>query len=95
MIQFFQRRLKAQNSKSTDCNSCKESANPKNDHYSLLKAGVDFVRGDFAEDSLKAERLAICKGCEYLFKGSNCKLCGCFVHIKAGLANASCDIHKW
>jgi len=95
MIQFFQRRLKVNQRNLTNCRSCSETKTSKTDRYTLLNAGIDFVRGDYAEDSVKAERLAVCKSCEYLFKGSNCKLCGCFVHIKAGLANASCDIHKW
>ena len=58
-------------------------------------AAVDTLKGDFASDTVRAERLEICKKCEYLALGSNCKLCGCFVHLKARYAEASCDINKW
>jgi hypothetical protein len=67
----------------------------KQEKYTLLDAAFDSLRGDFASDELRNSRLAICKGCEYLVMGSNCRLCGCFVHLKARYAAASCDIHKW
>ena len=42
------------------------------------------------------ERFSICKGCEFLFKPTNnCKKCGCFMHLKARLANQKCPIDKW
>ncbi len=74
----------------TTCGDC-----AKRVKYTLLNAAADTLRGDFATDAVRAERLEVCKKCEYLAMGSNCKLCGCFVHLKARYAAASCDINKW
>lgn len=74
----------------TSCGDC-----ARREKYTLLNAAADTLRGDFATDEVRAERLEICKKCEYLAMGSNCKLCGCFVHLKARYAAASCDINKW
>lgn len=88
MLALFARLLRAQ--PGTGCTDC-----AKREKYGLLNAAADTLRGDFATDAVRDSRLAICKSCEYLAMGSNCKLCGCFVHLKARYAAASCDIHKW
>ncbi|GAB4424227.1 MAG: hypothetical protein OHK0011_04700 [Turneriella sp.] len=88
MLSFFTRLLNAQ--PNTGCAEC-----AKRGKYTLLNAAADTLRGDFASDAVRDSRLAICKSCEYLVMGSNCRLCGCFVHLKARYAAASCDIHKW
>lgn len=72
------------------CDDC-----AKREKYTLLNAAADTLKGDFATESVRSGRLEICKKCEYLAMGSNCKLCGCFVHIKARYAAASCDINRW
>lgn len=80
-----------------DCTNRQKAALPsgKREKYTLLNAAADTLRGDFATDAVRTQRLEVCKKCEYLALGSNCKLCGCFVHIKAGYAGASCDINRW
>ncbi len=40
------------------------------------------------------ERLEICKKCEHYSIG-RCKLCNCFMHIKARLAASKCRLNKW
>ncbi len=74
----------------TSCGDC-----AKREKYTLLNAAADTLRGDFADDAVRRERLEVCKKCEYLALGSTCKLCGCFVHLKARYAAASCDINRW
>lgn len=84
--------------KDTTCGDC-----AKRERYTLLNAAADTIRGDFATPEVKAARLETCSACDYLAKGSaktvtradRCKLCGCFVHLKASYAQASCDINKW
>lgn len=76
--------------KDTGCGDCN-----KREKYTLLNAAADTLKGDFATEALRTERLEICKKCEYLALGSNCKLCGCFVHLKARYQAASCDINRW
>lgn len=41
-------------------------------------------------------RIEICKTCEYFNPvSSRCKICGCFMKIKARLDAAKCDKDKW
>lgn len=88
MLNFVNRLLKP--APNTTCGDC--AAKEK---YTLLNAAVDTLRGDYATDEVRAERMATCKQCEYLALGSNCKLCGCFVHLKTRYTTASCDINRW
>ena len=49
-----------------------------------------------ADDSDRAARMEICKGCEHLFPLTNqCKQCGCFLYSKTYLASSTCPIGKW
>lgn len=49
-----------------------------------------------APTGIAADRLTICLGCEHLFHPTNtCKKCGCFVHAKTKLTNATCPVGKW
>ena len=42
------------------------------------------------------ERLNICKGCNYYFKPTgSCKVCKCFMRIKASIASQSCPYKYW
>ena len=60
--------------------------------------------GEEASESLRSRRLHLCRGvagdgsdaCEHLaWPGLNCKLCGCFVDIKATFARFHCPANKW
>ena len=47
-------------------------------------------------DDLAQERFEICKACPKLIKAtSQCKECGCIMHLKTKLPNASCPLGKW
>lgn len=47
-------------------------------------------------EEISAERFAICKACDLLYKPTHtCKKCGCFMLAKTQLARASCPIGKW
>lgn len=39
-------------------------------------------------------RLAICRVCEH-FENNHCKVCSCFMPVKAALATSSCPLGKW
>jgi hypothetical protein len=76
------------------------------DYPSILKQGKNLVnflsdvashQGPmFVSDEVKAQRLNICKSCEYYdAKQIRCKHCGCFLEHKASFALDSCPIHKW
>jgi hypothetical protein len=48
------------------------------------------------EDSIKDERMAICRECPFLIKiTGQCSKCGCFMEAKTRLPNASCPEGKW
>jgi hypothetical protein len=40
-------------------------------------------------------RIRTCKGCRFLINQKRCKLCGCWVAAKAGLAAEKCPDNKW
>ena len=47
-------------------------------------------------EEIANERFEICKACPQLIKLTNqCKKCGCLMHAKTKLPNASCPIGKW
>ena len=46
--------------------------------------------------TISEERFSICQQCPKLNKTTNiCVECGCFMHLKTKLPNASCPIEKW
>jgi hypothetical protein len=47
------------------------------------------------ENTIQAERMAICKACPKLLPTGNCSECGCFMSQKTKLPNAECPLHKW
>jgi hypothetical protein len=47
------------------------------------------------QESMAAERYAICNACPSLLPTGSCKECGCFMSAKVKLPNASCPLHKW
>lgn len=50
----------------------------------------------FVTDEVKAQRLTICKSCDYYDASQvRCKSCGCFLLTKASFALDSCPLHKW
>ena len=47
------------------------------------------------QETIAAERLAICKACPKLLMTGQCSECGCFMAAKVKLPNAECPLHKW
>lgn len=41
------------------------------------------------------KRRSICQSCDLLFGSGRCKVCGCFMQIKATWAEQKCPIGKW
>jgi hypothetical protein len=65
----------------------------------LRTIALDLLKGKLpaaAAEDLTKERLKICAQCEYFGKLANqCKLCGCFMDVKARLLEAECPMEKW
>jgi hypothetical protein len=50
----------------------------------------------FAPDKVYKKRIAICKKCDFYFKPTgNCKMCGCFMKIKARISMMDCPKQYW
>lgn len=49
----------------------------------------------FATTETIEKRIELCMACEHLKNNSRCKLCGCWVRLKARIDIAHCPIDKW
>ena len=50
----------------------------------------------FTNKETYKERLDICRGCDEYFKPTgNCKICGCFMRIKASISVMECPNEYW
>lgn len=47
-----------------------------------------------ADEALYEERLGICKECDLLLEGM-CRICGCYVELRAVVAKNICPRKKW
>lgn len=47
------------------------------------------------DEEVRTTRLAFCEKCPSLLISKQCKECGCFMPIKAGLFHATCPLGKW
>lgn len=65
----------------------------------LRKIATDLLKGKLpasASQDLVKERLKLCEQCEYFARMSRqCRLCGCFMDLKANLLEAECPTDKW
>jgi hypothetical protein len=49
-----------------------------------------------SDKELIEKRLEICNQCEWLHKRlQKCRKCGCFMHLKSTLKQATCPLGKW
>ena len=59
---------------------------------------LDFFRKgtNYADKAVQDERYAVCTECPMFIPISKqCAKCGCFMHLKVKLLDASCPIDKW
>ena len=50
----------------------------------------------FVKENIYKDRINICKGCTYYFKlTGSCRVCKCFMKIKARIAPMSCPKGYW
>ena len=47
-----------------------------------------------ADEALYEERLAVCKECDLLLEGM-CRICGCYVELRAAIEKNACPWKKW
>lgn len=81
------------------CKSCLENVDTKRN---ILKAQIDDAiealsknkNIKFVSDEVYEFRLLQCRDCDYLEFGTTCLKCGCFVQIRAKLADSGCPLSK-
>tara|TARA_R110000824_G_scaffold107747_2_gene254268 strand:+ start:5694 stop:6119 length:426 start_codon:yes stop_codon:yes gene_type:complete len=50
----------------------------------------------FVPDKVYKKRIAVCKKCDYYFSPTgSCKICGCFMKIKARISQQHCPKYYW
>lgn len=81
------------------CKSCTENVYTKrNISQEQIDDAIDKLarnkRIEFVSDEVYEFRLMQCKDCDYLELGTTCLKCGCFVQIRAKLADAGCPLSK-
>lgn len=63
--------------------------------FGILTTNVDMNKF-FVPNEIYEDRITICKSCDYYFKlTGNCKVCLCFMKVKARLAPMECPKKYW
>lgn len=77
------------------CKRCLLMQYPDAEYFKDLYGYIESLDNDIkVEDSEYNRRLDICIECDNYIKGM-CKICGCFVELRAVIAENECaDIHK-
>jgi hypothetical protein len=59
--------------------------------WDMLNPNTEYVEKQEAE-----KRMDICKACPFLIKATTqCQKCGCIMHLKTKLKNATCPVGNW
>ncbi len=67
----------------------------KEEYFRSLREYIANLDPDIkADEALYEERLAVCKECDLLLEGM-CRICGCYVELRAVVAKNICPRKKW
>lgn len=67
----------------------------KEEYFRSLREYIANLDSDIkADEALYEERLAVCKECDLLLEGM-CRICGCYVELRAVVAKNICPRKKW
>lgn len=67
----------------------------KEEYFRSLREYIANVDPEIkADEALYEERLGICKECDLLLEGM-CRICGCYVELRAVVAKNICPRKKW
>ena len=67
----------------------------KEEYFLSLREYIANLDPDIkADEALYEERLAVCKECDLLLEGM-CRICGCYVELRAVVAKNICPRKKW
>lgn len=71
-----------------------EEIDPEAYERDIRRILVHMEPGEKAAEPDIRRRLAVCRECDYLSKGT-CNACGCFVELRAALRDGKCPYRKW
>ena len=87
--------MQEENNSQKRCLKCLLREMSQEAYMENLYSYIDRLDEDIkADKALYEERLSVCKECDYLTDGM-CRACGCFVELRAVIANNSCSYGKW
>lgn len=69
-----------------------DGKDPVKDIYNAI---MESLKGEYVSDSVKKERLELCKNCPNFTFTRQCKICLCEMDWKASLKKSACPMHKW
>ena len=62
----------------------------------VKRATKDIINKNRVTENEYKDRLKTCNDCVYLVRSTNmCRVCGCFMKIKAALPSSVCPLGKW
>lgn len=65
------------------------------EYFKSLHAYIANIETDLkVSDQLYEERLTVCGDCDMLFQGM-CRVCGCYVELRAAMKKNACPRHQW
>ena len=77
------------------CRKCLLREMDQNAYMESLYAYIARLEpGIKADETIYEKRLSVCKSCNYLNEGL-CGACGCFVELRAVIAQNVCPYQKW
>ena len=79
------------------CKRCLIKEMPDSEYFQNMYDYIEHMDTDIkAPGEVYQDRLAVCKNCDSLLNGM-CRLCGCFVEMRAAVAKNSCPAvrPKW
>ncbi len=77
-----------------ECEHCLKKELSDEEYYEIIRECTDIVPPEKRADAnTYQQRLLMCSRCEYLQNGI-CRMCGCFVRIRAFVAESRCPMNK-
>ena len=78
------------------CKRCliREMAGEEKTYETIRRMIEDLEPENRAGESLREERLAMCKTCDHLLDGM-CRACGCYVELRTAMKEQECPYEKW
>lgn len=65
------------------------------EYFRNLRETIEHIEPEHRADAILYEqRLSACRECDMLLQGM-CRVCGCYVELRAALAAKSCPNHRW